>query len=371
MLSDIYQRCNVAIYELAGPVKAFQDPKWKKVMEEEIFMIEKNKTWVLVDKPEDRKVIGVRWVFRTKLNADSSINKYKARLVVKGYAQIYGVDYSDTFSHVARLDTIKLLLAIAAQMEWKVFKLDVKSTFLNGILEEDIYVEQASGFVKHGTDILIMSLYVDDLLVTGNNTRLVEEFKEEMMQIFEMTDLGLMTYFLGMEIKPSKSEVFICQKKYAKEILKKFQMEECKSMSTPMNKKEKLCKEDGADKVDKGYYRSLIGCLMYLTATRPDILFVVSLLSRFMHCASEMHLRVAKRILRYIKGTIDYGVKFEKCPSFKLLGFSDSDWAGSADDMRSTSGHCFSLGSGIFLWSSKKQEIVAQSTVEAEFIAAT
>jgi len=142
-------------------------------------------------------------------------------------------------------------------------------------------------------------------------------------------------------------------------------------MSTPMNQKEKLCKEDGADKVDEGYYRSLIGCLMYLTATRPDILFVVSLLSRFMHCASEMHLRAAKRILRYIKGTIDYGVKFEKCPSFKLLGFSDSDWAGSADDMRSTSGHCFSLGSGIFSWSSKKQEIVAQSTAEAEFIAAT
>ncbi|XP_015165495.1 uncharacterized mitochondrial protein AtMg00810-like [Solanum tuberosum] len=169
-----------------------------------------------------------------------------------------------------------------------------------------------------------------------------------------MTDLGLMTYFLGMEIKPSKSEVFICQKKYAKEILKKFQMEECKSMSKPMNQKEKLCKEDGADKVDEGYYRSLIGCLMYLTATRPDI-----------------YLLAAKRILRYIKGTIDYGVKFEKCPSVKLLGFSDSDWAGSADDMRSTSGHCFNLGSGIFSWSSKKQEIVAQSTAEAEFIAAT
>lgn len=129
--------------------------------------------------------------------------------------------------------------------------------------------------------------------------------------------------------------------------------------------------EDGADKVDKGYYRSLIGCFMYLTATRPDILFVVSLLSRFMYCTSEMHLRAAKRILRYIKGTIEYGVKFEKCPSFKLLGFSDSDWAGSADDMRSTSGHCFSLGSGIFSWSSKNRKFVAQSTAEAEFIAAT
>jgi predicted peroxiredoxin len=226
--------------------------------------------------------------------------------------------------------------------------------------------------VKHkGKNSLIISLYVDDLLVTGNDTRLIEEFKQEMMQAFEMTDLGLMTFFLGIEIKQNENDVFIYQKKYAKEILKKFQMEECKTVSTPMNQKEKLSKEDGFDKVDEGYYRSLIGCLMYLTATRPDILFAVSILSRFMHCASEMHLKAAKRILRYIKGTIDYGVKFESCPTFKLCGFSDSDWAGSIDDMKSTSGYCFSLGSGIFSWCTKKQETVAQSTVEAGFIAAT
>jgi hypothetical protein len=165
--------------------------------------------------------------------------------------------------------------------------------------------------VKHkGKNSLIISLYVDDLLVTGNDTRLIEEFKQEMMQAFEMTDLGLMTFFLGIEIKHNENDVFIYQKKYAKEILKKFQMEECKTVSTPMNPKENLSKEDGFDKVDEGYYRSLIGCLMYLTATRPDILFAVSILSRFMHCASEMHLKAAKRILRYIKGTIDYGVKF-------------------------------------------------------------
>jgi len=148
-------------------------------------------------------------------------------------------------------------------------------------------------------------------------------------------------------------------------------MEECKSVSTPMNQKEKFSKEDGADKIDEGYYRSLIGCPMYLIATRSDILFVVSLLSRFMHCASEIHLKATKRILRYVKGTIDYGVKFEKCQEFKLYGFSDSDQVGSVDDMKSTSGYCFSLGSGVFSWCTKKQGIVAQSTAEAEFIAAT
>lgn len=251
LLSDIYQRCNVAVCKPSCCEEALKDPKWKKAMKDEISMIKKNKTWEMVDKPQDRKVIGVKWVFRTKLNADCSINKYKSRLVVKGYAQIFGVDYSDTFTPVSRLDTIRLVLVVAAQQGWKVFQLDVKSAFLNGVLQEEIYVEQPEGFVMHGEEdkvyllkkslyglkqaprawysrinehllsigfvkslseatlyvkhkgkkFLIVSLYVDDLLVTGDDTRLVEEFKQEMMQVFEMTDLGLMSYFLGIEIK--------------------------------------------------------------------------------------------------------------------------------------------------------------------------
>jgi hypothetical protein len=122
-------------------------------------------------------------------------------------------------------------------------------------------------------------------------------------------------------------------------------MEECKATSTPMNQKEKLCKDDGAHKIDEGYFRSIIGCLMYLTTTRPAILFDVSLLSRFMHRASELHLRAAKRILRYVRGTVSFGVKYEKCKSFKLHGFSDSDWAVTIEDMKSTSRYCFTLGS--------------------------
>ena len=246
---------------------------------------------------------------------------------------------------------------------------------MNGFLQEEIYVEQPEGYVKEGEEDkvcflkkalyglkqaprawysridehlqnlgfaksfskstlyvkqngainLIISLYVDDLLVTGNNTSLVEKFKQEMMEVFEMTDLGLMTFFLGMEIKQDEHEVFICQKKYAKEILKKFKLEECKEMSTLMNQKEKLCKEDVIDKIDQVYFRSLIGCLMYLTATRPDILNVVSILSRFMHCASELHLKAAKRVIRYVKGTCNFGIKFTRSKEFKLVGFSDSD----------------------------------------------
>ena len=347
-------------------------------------MIDKNNTWELVDRPSHKKPIGVKWVYRTKLNSDGSINKHKARLVVKGYAQMFGVDFSETFAPVARLDTIRMLLALAAQKKWKIYQLDVKSAFLNGYLEEEIFVEQPEGFAIKGKeekvyllkkalyglrqaprawysridthlltlgfhkslseftlyikkieeDILIVSLYVDDLLVTRSNAGFVNKFKVEMEQVFNMTDLGEMSYFLGMEVHQKQNEIFICQQKYAKEILKKFRMEECKPTSTPMNQKEKFYKEDGAEKVYEGLYRSMIGCLMYLTATRPYIINDVSLLSRYMHCASEIHFQAAKRVIRYVIGTVDYGIKFSQVQSFNFHGFSDSDWVGCVDDMR-------------------------------------
>ena len=398
LLSDIYQRCNVAVMEPAGFKEATTDQKWIVAMKEELKMIDKNQTWELVDRPTHKKVIGVKWVYRTKLNSDGSINKHKARLVVKGYAQMFGVDFSETFAPVARLDTIRMLLALAAQKGWLIHQLDVKSAFLNGYLEEEIFVEQPEGFAVQGKEnkvyrlkkalyglkqaprswysridahlmnlgfekslseftlyikkvdgeILVISLYVDDLLVTGSSKELIDKFKKEMEDVFEMTDIGMMSFFLGMEIQQKQNEVFICQQKYAKEVLKKFNMEGCKSTATPMNQKEKFCKEDGAEKVDEELYRSLIGCLMYLTATRPDIKQVVSLLSRYMHCACEIHFQAAKRILRYVKGTVDYGIRFSQDKNFNFRGFSDSDWAGCADDMRSTSGYCFTFGSGIF-----------------------
>ncbi|XP_028230844.1 uncharacterized protein LOC114411331 [Glycine soja] len=161
-----------------------------------------------------------------------------------------------------------------------------------------------------------------------------------MMRVFEMTDLGEMSNFLGIEIKQRQNEIFIYQQKYAKEILKKFYMDNCKSMSTPMCQKEKLCKDDEIAKVNKSEYRSLVGCLMYLTATRPDIMYAVSVLSRFMNCANESHPRAAKRVLRYVKGAVSFGVKFCLTPSFELQGYSNSDWVGSLNDMKNTSGFC-------------------------------
>ncbi|KAH0667872.1 hypothetical protein KY285_029078 [Solanum tuberosum] len=321
----------------------------------------------LVDRPRNRKVIGVKWIFKTKLNPDGTICKHKARLVVKGYAQQYGVDYQETFAPAARYDTIKLILAFASHSSWQIHQLDVKSAFLNGLLAEEIYVEQPDGFSIPGKEdqvylltkalyglkqdprawyermdnhliqlgfsrsqseatlyvkvtageSLIVSIYVDDMLVTGSKIELIQRFKDEMEKIFEMTDLGAMKYFLGMEVLQYSDGIFICQQKYISDILNRFKMQDCKPVSTPITTGVKLGKDEDSEKVDDSMYRSLIGSLLYLTASRPAILFVVSLLSRFMHSPKDTHFTAAKRVL-----------------------------------------------------SSRKQETTAQSTAEAEYIAA-
>ncbi|KAK2980779.1 hypothetical protein RJ640_009564 [Escallonia rubra] len=191
-----------------------------------------------------------------------------------------------------------------------------------------------------------------------------------MMRRYEMSDLGLLHHFLGMEIVQDEHGVFISQKKYALSVLKKFGMHACNPVAIPLVLSEKLKKEDGGRKVDATLYRSLVGNLMYLTATRPDLMFAASLLSRFMQSPSHFHLGGAKRVLKYIKGTFDYGIKYSKNSELRLFGFCDSDWGGCVDDTKSTSGYCFSLGSGIFSWTSKKQQTVAQSTAEAEYVSA-
>ncbi|KAL0301339.1 UNVERIFIED_CONTAM: Retrovirus-related Pol polyprotein from transposon RE2 [Sesamum radiatum] len=375
---------------------------WVQAMEEEIKMIEKKNTWELADRPKDKEVIGVKWIYKTKLNADGSIQKHKARLVAKGYSQLPGIDYTETFAPVARLDTIRALIAIANK-KWKIYQMDVKSAFVDGYIDEEIYVEQPQGFIAKGYEEKVLRLkkalyglkqaprawynridkYFMDrgfrrslseptlyIRAKGNNEKMIQDFKEDMMKTFEMSDLGLMYFFLGIEINQEKEGIFICQRKYTETLLKKYKMESCKIVTTPLVTGEKYQKEDGSQKVDGSIYRSLIGSLLYLTATRPDIMFATSLLSRFMQSSSQVHYAAAKRILRYLRGTKDFGIWYKSTNDAKLVGYTDSDWAGSVDDMKSTSGYTFSLGSGIFTWASKKQATVAQSSAEAEYIAA-
>ncbi|KAF2319994.1 hypothetical protein GH714_021778 [Hevea brasiliensis] len=196
-----------------------------------------------------------------------------------------------------------------------------------------------------------------------------EKFKESMMVEFDMSDLGLMHYFLGIEMKHSTTEIFISQKKYEQEILNSFQMKNCNFVSTPMEMGLKLVKEPDGRKVDNTLYKQIVRSLMYLTTTRPDIMHVVSLISRYMEHPKEIHLLATKRILRYLQGTINFGIFYKKGEKSELFGFSDSDFAGDPDDRKSTSEFVFMLGSGAVSWSSKKQQIVTLSTTEAEFVA--
>ena len=195
-----------------------------------------------------------------------------------------------------------------------------------------------------GNHFLILCLYVDDLIYTGNNSQMMEEFKKAMMQKYEMTDLGLMRYFLGMQVKQRPRQIFISQEKYVDDLLKKFNMQDCKPLATPMAMNKKLSKDDGQNKVDATVYRSLVGSLIYLTNSRLDIVHAVSIVSRFMSNPSKAHFAAAKRILRYVKGTKDFGILYEADRDFNLTGYTDSDWAGSTNDRKSTSGYVFFLG---------------------------
>jgi hypothetical protein len=250
---------------------------------------------------DDKKPLGVKWVYKTKYKSSGEIDRFNARFVAKGYKQKSGVDYFEVFAPIARLDTIHMLISLSTQNNWKIHQMDVKSAFLNGTLEEEVYVEQPTGYVVRGKedtvyrlkktlyglkqalrawyktidsyflqngfhrcpfehtlyikfidygDLLIVCLYVDDLIITGNNSKMVAEFREAMIRRFEMTDLGLMSYFLGIEVVQQNDGMFISQKKYASDILKKFKMEHSKPITTPVEEKLKLTKESDGKGVD-------------------------------------------------------------------------------------------------------------------------
>ncbi|CAL8176390.1 unnamed protein product [Prunus armeniaca] len=350
-IAEVYERCNVCIIEPESFEEAVKDDSWQKAMENEINMIEKNDTWDLVDRPSDKPP---------------------------------GIDFNETFAPVARLDTIRILVALAAHKGWKLFQLDVKSAFLNGVLHEEVYVDQPPGFViKNREDgvyrlkkalyglkqaprawyeeinsyfekagfktslseatlyvkfaesgILIVSLYVDDIIYTGSSRELLLDFKTEMMKQYEMTDLGLLHHFLGLGVIQTETYIFLHQKKYAKTLLDMFGFKDCKSIATPLAVNEILSKQDGSEQADESLYRQVVGSLLYLTATRPDIMFVASLLARFMHGPTIKHMGTTKRVLRYIQGTLDYGIAYERGKEAVLIGYCDSDWSGSEDDMK-------------------------------------
>lgn len=240
----------------------------------------------------------------------------------------------------------------------------IKERFEKSSNEQTLFIK------RRGGKILIVSVYIDDLLFTGDDEELLDEFKQSMKKEFDMTGLGKMRYFLGIEVLQQEDGIFICQRKYAAEVIERFGMQSSNSVSNPMVPGQKIVRDEGGVKVDPTQYKQMVGSLMYLIATRPDLMFVVSLISRFMANPTHLHFAAVKRIIRYLKGTMEHKIWYKREGETGLVGYTDSDYAGNIDDSRSTSGYVFLMSGGAVAWSSRKQPIVTLSATEAEYVAA-
>jgi hypothetical protein len=324
-------------------------------MHEELNNFKRNQIWELVEKPKDHNVIGTKWVFRNKQDQDGIVVKNKARLVAQGYTQVEGLDFGETYAPVARLKAIRILLAYAYAHNIKLYQMDVKSAFLNDYINEEVYVQEppsfedykkpnhvyklkkvlyglkqaprawydrlrdfllSKGFImgkvdttlfikKIGNDLFVLQIYVDDIIFGSTNQDYCDEFGKMMAKEFEMLMIGELSYFLGLQIKQLKNGTFVSQGKYIKDMLKKFGMKDAKGVSTPMGTNGSL---DSGNMVDQTMYRSLIGNLLYVTASRPDVMFSVCMCVRFQASPRESHLKATKRILRYLKLTQNVGL---------------------------------------------------------------
>jgi len=405
--------------------------KWLIAMNEEIESLHQNKTWILVKPPSDKKVIGCKWVFKKKEGIPGVENaRYKARLVAKGYSQVHGVDFNDVFSPVVKHSSIRVLLALVAMYDLELEQLDVKTAFLHGELEEQIYMKQPQGFeikgkedhvcllkkslyglkqssrqwykrfdsfmLSHGYfrsmydscvyfrklndgSFIYLLLYVDDMLIAAKNLSEIHTLKLQLSSEFEMKDLGAAKKILGMDIKRDRGggRLFLTQETYLEKVLKRFGMKDAKPVSTPFASHFRLsAAQSPQSDEDEEYmarvpYSSAVGSIMYaMVCTRPDISHAVSVVSRYMSCPGKMHWQAVKWILKYLRGTSSACLEFGRNSNI-LTGFVDSDYAGDLDKRRSLSGYVFCIGSCAVSWKATLQPVVALSTTEAEYMAIT
>lgn len=396
--------------------------KWMQAMETEMRSLKDNDVWELVDLPASRKIVGSKWVYKVKTGADGSTERYKARLVAQGFTQSYGTDYDETFCPVVRQESLRVLIALSVQYGLKLHQVDVTTAFLNGNLEEEIYMKQPKGFVTEGKEHLVCKLkksiyglkqsprcwntaldshlkemgftqstsdpciymnaggdvtyigvYVDDIILAGRSEDRIKEVKSALSRKFDIKDMGKLHHFLGMTVVQDEAQgyVWIGQPAHTENLLKKFGMQDCKPVGTPADISTKLVKATEQEKcIDQQLYQSAVGSLMYLSvSTRPDIAYAVGNLARFSSKPTKDHWTALKRVLRYLKGTVKHGILYSQKGSTDSVGFSDADWAGDINDRKSTSGYLFQISGGAVTWKSKKQSCVALSTAEAEYIA--
>jgi hypothetical protein len=370
----------------------------------------------LVPRPPGVNLVTGKWVFRHKFKSDGSLDRYKARWVLRGFTQRPGIDYDETFSPVVKPATVRAVLTLALSHSWPVHQLDVKNAFLHGTLNETVYCAQPTGFVDsnkpdfvcrlnkslyglkqaprawhnrfashltslgfheaksdtslfiygHGSDMAFLLLYVDDIVLTASSTDLLQRIISALRQEFSMTDMGSLHHFLGVSVQRNKDSMFLSQRQYMLDILERAGMQDCKPCSTPVDTHAKLS-ADGVKVADPTHYRSIVGALQYLTSTRPDIAYAVQQVCLYMHDPREPHIGAMKRILRYLQGTLDLGLHLHRTTPADLIVYTDADWAGCPDTRKSTSGYAVFLGDNLISWSSKRQPTVSRSSAEAEY----
>nr|GFA31483.1 ribonuclease H-like domain-containing protein [Tanacetum cinerariifolium] len=357
-------------------------------MHDEYTALFKNKTWTLVPRPPDINIVYRMWIFRHKYLADGTLSRYKTRLVANGSTQLEGVDVDETFSLVVKPGTIQTILSLAASRHWPVHQLDVKNAFLHGALFETVYMRHPSGFQDsiHPDYVCLLqrSLYglkqaphawfqrfSSYVLRVGfqhspSSKIMLRQIIDSLHHKFSITDLGSLNYFLGISVTHDSSGIFLSQKKYAIEVLHKAHMTNCNPSRTPVDNESKLG-ADGDLVSDLTLYRSLAGSLQYLTYTCPDISYAVQHVCLYIHDPRKPHFSAYKRILRYVSGTLDYGLQLISSSTTYLVAYFDADWAGCPTTWRSTSGYCVFLGNKLLFWSSKHQPMLSRSSAEAKY----
>ncbi|GJZ20095.1 putative ribonuclease H-like domain-containing protein [Tanacetum coccineum] len=301
--------------------------------------------------PYGKKAIGTKWVYRNKKDKRGVMVRNKARLVAQGHRQEEGIDYDEVFAPVARIEAIRIFLAFASYMGFIVYQMDVKSAFLRGTIDKTLFIKKD----KH--DIILVQVYVDDIIFGSTKKSWCDEFEALMKSRFQMSSMGELTFFLGLQVKQKEDGIFISQDKYVAEILKKFDFVSVKTASTPIETQKPLVKDEEASDVDVHLYRSMIGSLMYLTASRPDIMFAVCACSRFQVTPKTSHLSAVKRIFRYLKGKPKLGLWYPKVSSFDLEAYSDSDYARANLDRKSTTRGVNFLAGDLFLSNVKSRPL--------------
>ncbi|KAI3707586.1 hypothetical protein L6452_26212 [Arctium lappa] len=422
-LKDIQSGLLSCFLSQVEPKKAYdamKDPSWIEAMQEELLQFVLQDVWDLVDLPKGHIAIGTKWIFKNKKDERGIVIKNKARLVAQGYTQEEGIDYEEVFAPVARIEAIRLFLAYASFMKFRVYQMDVKSVFLYGRIEEEVYVCQPPGFenpnypdrvyklkkalyglhqaprawydtlstylLENGfqrgiidktlfiqrkkKDIIIVQIYVDDIIFGSTKDQMCRDFEDLMHKRFKMSSMGELTFFLGLKVKQKQDGIFIIQSKYVQDILTKFGFSDSKPASTPMETHKQITADLEGEDVDVHHYRSMIVSLMYLTASRPYIMFPVCVCARFQVRPKQSHFQAVKRIFRYLKGQPRLGLWYPHDSPFDLLAYSYSDLGGANLDRKSNSEGCQFLGARLVSWQCKKQTTMSTSTTEAEYIAA-